>query len=62
MGIEIKCESVPDDAEGAMISRAHHQFADPVSRGYGRVTGYVLFLVIAVLLVLALMSNPVLPH
>jgi hypothetical protein len=45
-----------------MISRAHHQFADPVSRGYGRVTGYVHFLVIAVLLVLALMSNPVLPH
>ena len=45
-----------------MNSRVHHQFADPVSRGYGRIVGYALILVIAVLLVLALMSNPVLPY
>ena len=45
-----------------MNSRVHHQFAEPASRGYSRVTGYVLILVVAVLLVLALMSNPVLPH
>lgn len=45
-----------------MISRVHHQFADPVSRGYGRITGYALLLVITVLVVLALMSNPVLPQ
>jgi len=45
-----------------MISRAHYQLADPVSRGYGRMTGYALILILAVLLALALMSNPVLPH
>jgi hypothetical protein len=45
-----------------MISRVHHQFADPGSRGFSRIGGYALILVIAVLLVLALTSNPVLPH
>jgi hypothetical protein len=45
-----------------MISRVHHQFAEPVSRGFSRVGGYAVILAIAVLLVLALMSNPVLPH
>jgi len=44
-----------------MTSRVHHVFADPVSRGYGRVGGYALILVIAILLLLALTSNPVLP-
>ena len=48
--------------EAVMISRAHHQFAEPVSRGYGRAGGYALIFIIAVLLILALMSNPVLPQ
>jgi len=50
------------EREGPMISRAHHTFAEPVSRGYARVGGYLLITVLAVLLLLALMSNPVLPH
>ncbi len=45
-----------------MISRAHHSFADPVSRGYGRVGGYALVVILLALLLVALMSNPVLPQ
>ncbi|HTT47576.1 MAG TPA: hypothetical protein VMG39_06170 [Pseudolabrys sp.] len=45
-----------------MNSRAHHNFAEPVSRGFGRVAGYTLIVIIAALLIVALMSNPVLPH
>jgi len=32
-----------------------------VSRGYGRIGGYTLIVVIAALLLLALLTNPVLP-
>jgi hypothetical protein len=45
-----------------MISHAHHNLAEPASRGYGRVTGYALIVIIAALLLVALLTNPVLPH
>ena len=45
-----------------MNSRAHYHLAEPVSRGFGRVGGYVLIVIIVALLLLALMSNPVLPQ
>jgi hypothetical protein len=45
-----------------MFSRAHHPFAEPVTRGYGRVGGYLLVTILLVLLLVALMSNPVLPQ
>jgi hypothetical protein len=48
--------------EGLMISRAHHAFVEPESRGFGRVGGYLLIVLIVALLLVALTSNPVLPH
>lgn len=45
-----------------MLSRAHHTFAEPVSRGYGRAGGYLLVVLIVALLLVVLMSNPVLPQ
>ena len=44
-----------------MISRAHHTFAEPVSHGFNCACGYALIVIVAALLLLALMSNPVLP-
>jgi hypothetical protein len=44
-----------------MFSHAHPNLVEPTSRGFGRVGGYMLILIIAVLLVLALLTNPVLP-
>ena len=45
-----------------MISKAHHQFDEPVSRGFSRAAGYTLVILVAALLLLALLTNPVLPH
>ncbi len=45
-----------------MLSRAHHNLVEPVSRDYGRVGGYLLVVLILALLLVVLMSNPVLPQ
>jgi len=43
-----------------MSSQTHHQLSEP-SRGYGRVVGYTLVIIIAALLLIVLLTNPVLP-
>jgi hypothetical protein len=45
----------------SMFSHPHQHLTEPVSRGYGRIGGYTLIVVIAALLLLALLTNPVLP-
>ena len=45
-----------------MISRAHYNLAEPESRGFGRAGGCLLIVLIVALLLLALTTNPVLPH
>jgi hypothetical protein len=45
----------------SMFSHPHQHLTEPVSRGYGRIGGYALIVVIAALLLLALLTNPVLP-
>ncbi len=45
-----------------MFSRAHHTFVEPESRGFSRVGGYLLIVLIVALLLVALTSNPVLPY
>jgi hypothetical protein len=45
----------------SMSSHTHQNLTEPVSRGYGRIGGYALIVVIAALLLLALLTNPVLP-
>jgi hypothetical protein len=45
----------------SMSSHTHQNLTEPVSRGYGRIGGYTLIVVIAALLLLALLTNPVLP-
>jgi hypothetical protein len=45
----------------SMFSHTHQHLTEPVSRGYGRIGGYALIVVIAALLLLALLTNPVLP-
>ena len=44
-----------------MISRTHHNLTEASSHGFGRVGGYALIAAIAVLLLVALLTNPVLP-
>jgi hypothetical protein len=44
-----------------MISHAHRNLTDSASHGFGRVGGYALILVIAALLLVVLLTNPVLP-
>ena len=44
-----------------MFSHTHQHLTEPVSRGFGRIGGYALIVVIAALLLLALLTNPVLP-
>ncbi len=44
-----------------MFSHPHQHLTEPVSRGFGRIGGYALIVVIAALLLLALLTNPVLP-
>ena len=44
-----------------MLSRTHQHLTEPTSRGFGRVAGYALIAAIAVLVLLALLTNPVLP-
>ena len=44
-----------------MLSHTHQHLTEPTSRGFGRVAGFALIAAIAVLLLLALLTNPVLP-
>ena len=44
-----------------MLSHTHQHLTDPTSRGFGQVAGYALIAAIAVLVLLALLTNPVLP-
>jgi len=44
-----------------MLSHTHQHLTDPTSRGFGRVADFALIAAIAVLLLLALLTNPVLP-
>jgi hypothetical protein len=43
-----------------MISHAHRNLTEPASGGFDRVAGYALVALIAVLILVALMTNPVL--
>jgi hypothetical protein len=45
-----------------MFSHAHQNLTEPVSRGYGRFGGYLLVALIAALLLVVLLTNPVLPQ
>lgn len=45
-----------------MFSHAHQNLTEPVSRRYGRLGGYLLVAMIAVLLLVVLLTNPVLPQ
>jgi hypothetical protein len=44
-----------------MISHAHHNLTEAPSRGFGRMGGYLLVAMIAALLLVVLLTNPVLP-
>lgn len=44
-----------------MLSHTHQHLTDPATRGFGRVAGFALIAAILVLLLLALLTNPVLP-
>jgi hypothetical protein len=44
-----------------MFSHAHQNLTEPLSRGYGRIGGYLLVAMIAVLVLVVLLTNPVLP-
>ena len=45
-----------------MISHTHQNLTEAQSHGFGRVGGYALILIIAVLLLVVLLTNPVLPQ
>ena len=45
-----------------MISRTHQNLNEAASHGFGRIGGYTLVAIIAVLLLLALLTNPALPQ
>jgi hypothetical protein len=45
-----------------MYSNAHQAFVDSESRRFGRPAGYLLVAVIAVLLLIAVLTNPALPE
>jgi hypothetical protein len=45
-----------------MISHAHRNLTEAHSHGFGRVGGYALILIIAALLLVVLLTNPVLPQ
>ena len=45
-----------------MISHAHRNLTEAHSYGFGRVGGYALILIIAALLLVVLLTNPVLPQ
>jgi Tfp pilus assembly protein PilX len=44
-----------------MSSHAHQHLTEPVPRGFDQVAGYALVAILAVLILVALMTNPVLP-
>jgi hypothetical protein len=45
-----------------MISHTHQNLTESTSHGFGRVGGYALIVIIAVLLLVVLLTNPVLPQ
>jgi hypothetical protein len=45
-----------------MVSHTHQNLTEPASRGFGRISGYLLVAIIAVLLLVVLLTNPVLPQ
>jgi hypothetical protein len=62
MGLEkTQAATFPVPTGVSMFSHPHQHLTEPVSRGYGRIGGYALIVVIAALLLLALLTNPVLP-
>ena len=44
-----------------MISHTHQNLTEAASHGFGRVGGYALVAIIAILLLVALLTNPALP-
>jgi hypothetical protein len=62
-GIEnVHAVGFPGKTGAPMISHAHHNLTEPAARGFDRVAGYALVALIAVLILVALMTNPVLPQ
>jgi Tfp pilus assembly protein PilX len=45
-----------------MLSHAHPNLTQPAARGFDRFAGYLLVVILAVLILVALMTNPVLPQ
>jgi len=45
-----------------MISHTHQHLTQPAARGFDRVASYLLVVMLAVLILVALMTNPVLPQ
>jgi hypothetical protein len=52
----------PLEEGGSMISHAHQNLTQPAARGFDRVASYLLVAILAVLILVALMTNPVLPQ
>ena len=52
----------PVQTGAPMISHAHQNLTEPAARGFDRVAGYALVAIIAVIFLVALMTNPVLPQ
>jgi hypothetical protein len=57
----IKCIGFPVQTGVPMLSHTHQHLTDPTTRGFGRVAGFALIAAVLVLLLLALLTNPVLP-
>jgi hypothetical protein len=51
----------PQPSGVPMFSHAHQNLTEAPSRGFGRVGGYALIAMIAVLVLVVLLTNPVLP-
>jgi hypothetical protein len=45
-----------------MISHTHQNLTEAASHGFGRAGGYALVVIIAILLLVALLTNPALPQ
>jgi hypothetical protein len=58
---KIRAVGFPVQTGVPMLSHTHQHLNDPTSRGFGQVAGYALIAAIAVLVLLALLTNPVLP-
>jgi Tfp pilus assembly protein PilX len=44
-----------------MISHTHQNLTEAASHGFGRAAGYALVIILAVVLLVALLTNPALP-